>query len=257
MVISGLPVVELRGGVPVGLWMGIPPAQTFLLACLGNFIPVPFIILALTKVDWLMQKVRPRLEKKVKDVTGTTLNWQYLVSRRRAERAWATHLISRPAVRQAVFVGVPLPGTGAWTGAAIAALFNMSVEESILGIVLGILSAGAIMTAVVLAGEAWCLKSRGFGSLGIDGCGGCVVARDVGWPGRWGGAAREPAGQAFRRPEGSQRTEPCGLMDVAACEATKCFVCPGCGVHPFLDAAKPVARGQQPMQGSQMRLRYG
>lgn len=58
MVISALPVVELRGGVPVGLWMGLPPAQTFALACIGNFVPVPFILLALNNVPWLMEKAR-------------------------------------------------------------------------------------------------------------------------------------------------------------------------------------------------------
>lgn len=57
MVISALPVVELRGGVPVGLWMGLPPAQTFALACVGNFVPVPLILLALKNVPWLMEKV--------------------------------------------------------------------------------------------------------------------------------------------------------------------------------------------------------
>ena len=57
-----------------------------------------------------------------------------------------------PTPTQAIFVGVPLPGTGAWTGAALAALFKLSYAESLLGVVSGILSAGAIMTAVVLAG---------------------------------------------------------------------------------------------------------
>lgn len=59
---------------------------------------------------------------------------------------------SQPPQHQAVFVGVPLPGTGAWTGAALAALFKLSYAESLLGIVAGIVSAGGIMTAVVLAG---------------------------------------------------------------------------------------------------------
>jgi uncharacterized membrane protein len=130
MVISALPVVELRGGVPVGLWMGLPPTQTFALACIGNFLPVPFILLALNNIPWLMEKVTPRLEKKLKDVTGTKMNWQAL----------------------AVFVGVPLPGTGAWTGAAIAALFKLSYAESILGVVAGIVSAGLIMTTLVGGG---------------------------------------------------------------------------------------------------------
>jgi len=82
LTVSALPIVELRGGVPVGIWMGIPPLTTMALACIGNFIPVPFIILALNKLDWLIKKVRPVVEKKMKDVTGTTLNWQYLVSDR-------------------------------------------------------------------------------------------------------------------------------------------------------------------------------
>jgi len=142
MVISALPVVELRGGVPVGLWMGIPPAQTFALACLGNFVPVPFILMLLKNVPWLMEKVTPVLEKKLKDTTGAKMNWQAL----------------------AVFVGVPLPGTGAWTGAAIAALFKLSYAESLLGVVVGIVSAAAIMTALVLAG-LWGAVAVGGGLL--------------------------------------------------------------------------------------------
>jgi len=142
MVISALPVVELRGGVPVGLWMGIPPAQTFALACLGNFVPVPLILMLLKNVPWLMEKVTPVLEKKLKDTTGAKINWQAL----------------------AVFVGVPLPGTGAWTGAAIAALFKLSYAESLLGVVVGIVSAAAIMTALVLAG-LWGAVAVGGGLL--------------------------------------------------------------------------------------------
>lgn len=142
MVISALPVVELRGGVPVGLWMGIPPAQTFALACVGNFVPVPFILMLLKNVPWLMEKVTPVLEKKLKDMTGARMNWQAL----------------------AVFVGVPLPGTGAWTGAAIAALFKLSYAESLFGVVVGIVSAAAIMTALVLAG-LWGAVAVGGGLL--------------------------------------------------------------------------------------------
>ena len=142
MVISALPVVELRGGVPVGLWMGIPPAQTFALACVGNFVPVPFILMLLKNVPWLMEKVTPVLEKKLKDTTGARMNWQAL----------------------AVFVGVPLPGTGAWTGAAIAALFKLSYAESLFGVVVGIVSAAAIMTALVLAG-LWGAVAVGGGLL--------------------------------------------------------------------------------------------
>ena len=80
MTVSALPIVELRGGVPVGIWMGMPPFTTMALACIGNFIPVPFIMLALNKLEWLIKRVQPVVEKKMKDVTGTTLNWQYLVS---------------------------------------------------------------------------------------------------------------------------------------------------------------------------------
>lgn len=81
MAVSALPIVELRGGIPVGIWMGMDPVTTMALACIGNFLPVPFIMLALNKLQWLVDKVQPVVEKKLKDVTGTTLNWQYLVSR--------------------------------------------------------------------------------------------------------------------------------------------------------------------------------
>jgi uncharacterized membrane protein len=79
MVISALPVVELRGGVPVGLWMGLPPLQTAVLACIGNFLPVPIILTVLNSSAWLREKVKPRLEKKLTEVTGAKLNWQSLV----------------------------------------------------------------------------------------------------------------------------------------------------------------------------------
>ena len=195
-VISALPVVELRGGVPVGLWMGIPPLQTFALACVGNFLPVPFILLALNNIPWLMnkvggwgkwlthppthptllvhsymsrlptyspthlsllqnKKVTPVLEKKLKDATGSKMNWQVRVSHPTSFIHLfrpSTHLLQHTKQALAVFVGVPLPGTGAWTGAAIGALFKLTYAESILGVVAGIVSAGAIMTALVLSG---------------------------------------------------------------------------------------------------------
>lgn len=104
-------------------------------------------------------QVTPTLERKLKDATGTKMNWQALV-RHSFRLAHPTHAPPRYIplkphpfqTHQAIFVGVPLPGTGAWTGAALAALFKLSYAESFLGVVAGILSAGAIMTAVVLAG---------------------------------------------------------------------------------------------------------
>ena len=147
----------------------------------------------------LILKVTPVLERKLKDATGTKMNWQALVSvsacvptnlPTNLPTYLPTHSIRSPSPPhppthstptfskspptvphslqlQAVFVGVPLPGTGAWTGAAIAALFKLSYAESVLGVVAGILSAGAIMTAVVLAGACRaCLRIHvGFACL--------------------------------------------------------------------------------------------
>ena len=129
-----VPVVELRGAIPLGISMGLPPLTVYALAVLGNLLPVPFIILLVRRVfDWLRR--------------GRFWGPKITAMERRA------HLKGR-LVRKyrlpglIVLVAVPLPGTGAWTGALVAALFDIRLRSALPAILLGVLIAGGIMLAV-------------------------------------------------------------------------------------------------------------
>ncbi|CAE8591483.1 unnamed protein product, partial [Polarella glacialis] len=108
VLLSAMPLVELRGGVPVGLWMGMSVPQVMLLCILGNMIPIPLIILALRspRIKRLLQPLLNRAATKMEAI-GAHDRW----------------------VGVAAFVGVPLPGTGAWTGAMVAYLLGMEFFE--------------------------------------------------------------------------------------------------------------------------------
>ena len=129
-----VPVVELRGAIPLGVSMGLPPLTVYVLAVLGNLLPVPFIILLVRRVfDWLRR--------------GRFWGPKITAMERRA------HLKGR-LVRKyrlpglIVLVAVPLPGTGAWTGALVAALFDIRLRVALPAILLGVAIAGGIMLAV-------------------------------------------------------------------------------------------------------------
>ena len=134
-VISALPVIELRGAVPVGLWMGLP-ITTVLPACvLGNMAPiVPLMFLLKSKkVQEIMSPILKRAEKKSASLGVGSVGKQ-----------WAS---------LAAFVGIPLPGTGAWTGAMGAFLLGMPIAVALSSIFTGVVAAGVIMTALTLAGR--------------------------------------------------------------------------------------------------------
>lgn len=105
MTISAMPVVELRGGVPVGMWMGMPIVKTFALCVAGNMIPIPVILLAL-RSQFVQKLAKPVLD-------------------RAREKAEGFGDEKSQALALTLFVGIPLPGTGAWTGAMGAFLLGM------------------------------------------------------------------------------------------------------------------------------------
>ena len=129
-----IPVVELRGAIPLGISMGLPPLMVYVLAVLGNLLPVPFIILLVRQVfDWLRK--------------GRFWGPKITAMERRA------HLKGRMVRKYrlpglVILVAVPLPGTGAWTGALVAALFDIRLRSALPAILLGVLLAGGIMLAV-------------------------------------------------------------------------------------------------------------
>lgn len=131
-----VPVIELRGAIPVGVAAGLPPAVACVTAILGNLLPVPFIMLLVRRIfDWLRDT----------RFFGPKIIWL----ERRA------HLKGR-IVRKyrllglAVLVGIPLPGTGAWTGALVASLLDIRLRTALPAVLLGLMIAGGITTAVTL-----------------------------------------------------------------------------------------------------------
>lgn len=135
MLISMAPVIELRGGVPAGVAMDLPIPMAFLAGVIGNMIPVPFVILFIRKVfKWVRVHI-PKLER---FVTGLE------------ERAYAksTRIVRYEAWGLLLFVAVPLPGTGAWTGSLIAALMDLRLKNAVPVIFLGVAIAGLITTAL-------------------------------------------------------------------------------------------------------------
>ena len=133
--VAMVPVVELRGAIPIGMGMGLTLWQAFILSFIGNLVPVPFIILFVRKIfAWLRPKW-PKLDSFVSKLENKALSKEDLVKK---YEAWALF----------IFVAIPLPGTGAWTGALIAAMFNMRMKKAFPAIALGVLAAGIIISAV-------------------------------------------------------------------------------------------------------------
>ncbi len=133
--ISMVPLIELRGAIPVGVGLGLPLWVVYIIAIIGNMLPVPIIFLFARKVlEW--GKDKPYIGKfftfclekghkggeKLKAKAGRGLFWALML-----------------------FVAIPLPGTGAWTGTLAASLLDMDFKKSTLAVMLGVLTAGVIM----------------------------------------------------------------------------------------------------------------
>ena len=133
--ISMAPIIELRGGLPYGITLGLDYPVALAAAVLGNMVPVPFIIVYIRHVfTWLRKRSKwwdekiTRLEKKA-HLKG------------RVVRKYST-------IGLCILVAIPLPGTGAWTGALVAAVLDMRLKKAIPAIFLGVCIAAAIMTMV-------------------------------------------------------------------------------------------------------------
>ena len=134
--ISMVPLIELRGAIPVGVAAGLPPAVACITAILGNLVPVPFIMLLTRKVfDWLRDT----------RFFGPRIEW---LEKRAHLKGRLVRKYRLPGL--IVLVGIPLPGTGAWTGALVAALLDIRLRSAIPAILLGLIIAGGITTAVTM-----------------------------------------------------------------------------------------------------------
>lgn len=133
-IISMVPILELRGGMIAARLFGIPYLRAALLCIVGNLIPVPFILWLITPIfNWLKKTklFRPLVEKLEKRAMGKSDKIQ------KAE-FWGLLL----------FVGIPLPGTGAWTGGLIASMLNIKFKKALLAETLGVLLAFIIMSVI-------------------------------------------------------------------------------------------------------------
>ncbi len=139
--ISMVPVVELRGAIPIGVAHGLPFWWAIPVAIVGNLVPVPFIIIFIKKIfAWLRTKSKwlndlvTRLENRAISKIDTVKKYQF----------WGLFM----------FVAIPLPGTGAWTGALIAAMMDMDLKDAWPSITLGVITAGAIVAFVTYGAGA-------------------------------------------------------------------------------------------------------
>jgi uncharacterized membrane protein len=134
LIISMIPILELRGGLIAAALLKINILHAIPICILGNLLPIPFILLLITPIfKWmkktkLLQPMVEKLEAKSMEKSEQITKYEF----------WGL----------AIFVGIPLPGTGGWTGALIAALLEMQFKKSILSIFIGLFMATAIMCTI-------------------------------------------------------------------------------------------------------------
>lgn len=130
-IISLMPILELRGGLIAASLLGVDPVISFIICFIGNVLPIPFILWFITPIfNWLkktkylkgmVEKLEAKADKKKEQIEKSEF-WGLLF-----------------------FVGIPLPGTGAWTGTLIASMLNMDKKKALVASVLGVILAGVIM----------------------------------------------------------------------------------------------------------------
>ena len=135
--VSMLPVVELRGGIPFGVGVGLPLPLAVLSAIVGNMLPIPFLILFTRQVfAWLRRHIPvlegliSKLERKAEAKKNLVLKYEFC--------------------GLLVLVAIPLPGTGAWTGALVAALMDLRLKSALPAIFCGVLVAAVIVACVTI-----------------------------------------------------------------------------------------------------------
>lgn len=136
-----VPVIELRGAIPYGVVAGLSVPTAFVLAVIGNLVPIPVLVVFTRKVfEWLRTKSNgldsfvSRLEAKAEKKKDIVLKYEFL--------------------GLMILVAIPLPGTGAWTGALVAAMMDMRLKRAMPAIIIGVLIAGIIVTTVTYGAGA-------------------------------------------------------------------------------------------------------
>lgn len=133
MLVAMVPIIELRGAIPFGVALGLSPGAAMLASILGNVIPLPFIVVYIRRIFLWMRRRLPKLNS--------------LVDRMEKK----AHLKGTKVTRYkylglTVFVAIPLPGTGGWTGALAAAFLDMPLRKAVPALFSGVLVAGCVVT---------------------------------------------------------------------------------------------------------------
>ena len=135
-IISLMPILELRGGLIAASLLGLQPIPSYIISIIGNVLPVPFILLLINKIlKWMrnskvefFKKVASWLDEKVEKNKGQIEKYGYL--------------------GVVLFVGIPLPGTGAWTGSLIASVLEMDRKKTFVAVLVGVFIASVIMMLI-------------------------------------------------------------------------------------------------------------
>ena len=139
--VAMVPVVELRGAIPFGVVRGLNLWTAIIASVLGNLVPVPFIILFIRRIFAWMRAHMPKLDG--------------LVTRREKKAEKNRAAVEKYAFwGRAILVAIPLPGTGAWTGALVAAMMEMRLKRAFPAIVIGVVIAGVIVSVVTYGAQA-------------------------------------------------------------------------------------------------------
>lgn len=135
LLIAMVPVLELRGAVPVGLAAGEPLWAVLLVSIVGNMIPVPFIIICIRKIFRWMRRKSTRLEALAERMESRGREKAKLVNQYKLLGLF-------------ILVAIPLPGTGAWTGSLVAALLDLRLKTAVPTIFAGVVAAGILMVMI-------------------------------------------------------------------------------------------------------------
>ena len=133
--ISMVPIVELRGALPIATGAGLDWRIAIPVAVVGNMLPVPFIIIIIKKIFALMRKISNKLDKFVTKMENKAFSKRDVIDK---YGTWGLYL----------FVAIPLPGTGAWTGSLIAAMLDIPLKKAFPAVALGVISAGIIVSFI-------------------------------------------------------------------------------------------------------------
>ena len=136
-----VPVIELRGAIPYGVIAGLSVPAAFIIAVIGNLVPIPMLVVFTRKVfEWIRTKSEA-LDRFVRRLEAKAEKNKEVVNR---YEFWGL----------VILVAIPLPGTGAWTGALVAAMMDMQLKRAMPAIALGVLIAGIIVTTVTYGAGA-------------------------------------------------------------------------------------------------------